>query len=272
MTGTPAARLRLATGNAASGRRLGRTYDVGPWARAAATLEVDVLAVQEVDHRLPRSGYEDQTARIAAALAERPWGDGAAPGWTYRFAPAVLGTPGSRRTMRPATAEPGSDRLRSDLEAAGGYGVALVTRLPVLEWHELRMAPSRLPAPVPDEQRAALAAVLHTRAGPLTVVTTHLSFVPPRARRQLAELLDWAAALPRPLVLMGDLNLPAPLPERVSGWQPGPRSATFPAAAPVVQLDHVLLDPGRSARWTDGRAVRLTGSDHLALALDVLLG
>lgn len=272
-------RLRLATGNAASGRRLGRTYEIDPWARAAAALQADVLAVQEVDHLLPRSGHQDQTSRIAAALTTQGQeGDRSRSGtpWTARFAPAVLGTPGSHRTMRPTTAAPASRTLASELEASGGYGVALLSRHPVEEWHELRMAPSKVPMPVPDEQRAAVAAVLRTPTGRLTVVTTHLSFVPLRARAQLKELLTWARPLPRPLVLMGDLNLPAPAPERISGWTPGLRAATFPAAAPLVQLDHVLLDPGdasvgSTARLMDASTVRLPGTDHLAVRADLLL-
>lgn len=252
-------RLRLATGNAASGRRLGRPYDLSGWAAAVADLDVDVLAVQEVDDRLPRSGHVSQTGQVLAAL------ESGGTAWTARFVPAVLGTPGSHRTMRPATGD--------DPEGAGGYGVALLSRLPVEEWRELRMSPSRLPMPVPDEQRVAVAALLRTPVGPVSVVTTHLSFVPPRARAQLKELAAWAHVLPRPLVLLGDLNLPAPVPQRLTGWSPGVRAATFPAARPLVQLDHVLLDPGDSpARLEGGRSPRLAGSDHRGLQVELVSG
>lgn len=273
--------LRLGTGNAASGRRPGGVWDLGPWAAAAATLAVDVLAVQELDRGLPRSGGADQAAQVAAALQAV---DGGAP-WSVRFAPAVLGTPGSHRTMRPAPgpAEGGvadgaaADGAAGDGEAGsepeGAYGVALLSRHRVVSWHELRMAPSTARMPVPDEQRVALAAVVDAPAGPVTVVTTHLSFVPRRAAAQLRELVAWTAALPRPLVLLGDLNLPAPLPGRLSGWAAGPRGATFPAARPMLQLDHVLLDPGRlPGRLAGGRTQRLAGSDHLAVRADLLLG
>jgi endonuclease/exonuclease/phosphatase family metal-dependent hydrolase len=250
--------LRLATGNAHSGRgSLGHSPDISVWARSAAELAVDVLAVQEVDHLLGRSGRVDQTAEIAAACAD------GGPSWSARFGAAVHGTPGSRHTMRPAS---------STLVHEPSYGIALLSRHPVRAWHELRMAPARYVVPVPDEQRVALAAELVTPGGALTVVATHLSFAPPRAAAQLRELVAWAADLPRPLVLLGDLNLPGRLPARLTGWAPGVSAATYPSRRPVVQLDHVLLDPGGSgARLREGRAVALGRSDHLGIRADLVL-
>ena len=106
--------LRLASANAASGRAgLGSARDLAGWAASAAALEVDVLAVQEVDHLLGRSGRVDQTAVIAAVCA------GGGPAWSARFAAAVHGTPGRADTMRPAPAT---------LPDEPSYGIALLTR------------------------------------------------------------------------------------------------------------------------------------------------
>lgn len=256
----------VATANAASGldRRTGRV-DIAGWAEAVAGLDADVLAVQEVDHLLPRTGRTDQTAVVAGRV-----------GGAGRFAAAVHGEPGSRRTMRPALATRPEEP---------SYGVALVTRRPVLAWHELRMAPSRavLPVPlppgaprrllvVPDEQRVALAAVVEVGAGRVTALSTHLSFAPWHAARQLRELVRWARDLPRPLLLLGDLNLPGRLPGRLTGWHEAVREATYPATTPRAQLDHVLLDPGvTGARFVGAATACLAGADHRAVRAELSL-
>ncbi|WP_162599771.1 endonuclease/exonuclease/phosphatase family protein [Nocardioides solisilvae] len=267
--------LALATGNAASGRdgRPGApsTPDLTDWAADAATLAVDVVAAQEVDHLLPRSGGVDQTALLREALS------GGGDAWHSRFAAAVHGTPGDITTMRSAPAT----RL-----AEPSYGVALLSRHPVTEWHELRMAPSAVKVPVPrpswtdeplvvvpDEQRVALAARVEAPGGAVTVVTTHLSFVPWRAAGQLRELVAWARGLPRPLVLAGDLNLPAPVVERLvrgAGLRRVPTGPTYPARRPVGRLDHVLVDG--LVPVGEASLHRLAASDHLAVVVALRRG
>jgi endonuclease/exonuclease/phosphatase family metal-dependent hydrolase len=261
--------VRVVTANAAGGRdRRGRA---GPeqwvtWCRSAGALGADVLAVQEVDHLLPRSGRHDQTAVLAAEL-----GGSGAP-WHARFAAAVHGIPGSRDSFRPASPGPATEP---------SYGVALLSRHPVRRWRELRLAPSRcrLPVPlppgsrrrllwVPDEPRVAVAAVVAAPGGDLTVVATHLSFAPWHARRQLREVVAWCADLPRPLVLAGDLNLPRSVAHRVTGWAPALRAATFPAHRPRWQPDHLLLD---GLRAEDAATSPVGDSDHLAVSCTVRL-
>ena len=250
---------RVATANLASGRDR-RTFRPA-FERLLAdldTLRIDLLGVQEVDDRLPRSGGIDQAAAVAEALR----GDG--PAWHWHFCAAVHGTPGRRTTMRPA---------EGSTPHAPGYGIALLSRHPVLAWHELRMAPARLAVPVPDEQRVALAAVVRTPQGLATAITTHLSFVPTRAAEQLRELVRWADALPRPRVLLGDLNLPGVVAHRVSGWSPAVRATTYPAARPALQLDHIQTDAGPDGVFVRaGAAVPLGRSDHLALRADLVIG
>ncbi|WP_432491635.1 endonuclease/exonuclease/phosphatase family protein [Kineococcus gypseus] len=264
--------LRLASVNAASGRDLatGRV-DTARLAAAVAALSADVVALQEVDHLLPRSGGEDQSATVARACGVRR------DGW--RFAAAVHGTPGDASTFRPAPATvPGEP----------SYGVALLSRLPVLEWRELRLdaGAGRLPLLlppgagrrlrwIPDEQRAVVAAVVDARAPgargsrPVSVLGTHLSFSPLRAVGQLRELKRWAADLPRPLVLLGDLNLPPGVVGRVLPWRPLVAGATFPSPAPRVQLDHALADGLGAAATARGRVERVGGSDHRAVVVDL---
>lgn len=255
--------LRVATANAASGRGAGGRPALDAWAEDAARLELDVLAVQEVDYLLPRSGTVDQASVLAAACAR-----GCSP-WTVRFAAAVLGTPGPERGFGPAAGGEHDAGTPS-------YGVAILSRHPVRAWSEMRMNPSRASLPVPnpaggllwapDEHRVALAAVVAAPGGDVTVVGTHLSFVPNRAASQLRQLRRWVRELPRPLVLLGDLNLPGVLPAALTSWKPLVRAPTFPCGGPRLQLDHILLDPGDSgATGESSGAHALGGSDHLAL-------
>jgi endonuclease/exonuclease/phosphatase family metal-dependent hydrolase len=103
----------------------------------------------------------------------------------------------------------------------------------------------------------------------------HLSFVPGYNVRQLRELRTWLAGMPRPLVLLGDLNLPGRIPARVTRWTQLARAATYPSYGPRVQFDHVLADgltAAEAARAAPtARAVRLGVSDHCALVVDLSL-
>lgn len=210
---------------------------------AVERLDADVLGLQEVDRAQPRSHGLDLTAIAADAM-------GAAHA---RFTPALIGTPGSG--WRPAT-------LDSD-PAAPAYGVALLSRLPVRRWHTVRLPalPVRKPR---DEPRVAVGADL----GDLNVFTTHLSFLPPWNRVQLVRLLMSLRQVPGPQVLTGDLNIAGALPWVLREWRPLVDEVTFPAAAPRLQLDHVLV-----RRFSPGvrsvEVVELPLSDHRAVVVDL---
>jgi endonuclease/exonuclease/phosphatase family metal-dependent hydrolase len=253
--------VRLATFNLLSGRSLTdggiRAADL---TAAAAELDADVVGLQEVDRAQDRSAGVDQTALVADALGA---------GWS-RFVPALDGTPGAAWSAS-----------RTDDGAASlgpSYGVGLVSRLPVLSWRVRRFGPAPFGMPlyvpgnrglthVPDEPRLALAAVVEGPAGPFTVLTAHLSFVPGWNVRQLRAVVRWAASLPGPRLLVGDFNLPGAVPRLVSGWTQLARVPTYPSWQPRVQLDHALAD--RPVTVGDATARRLAVSDHCALVVDV---
>lgn len=267
--------LRFGTFNLLSGRSVDDGLIVPDRLhRAVAALDVDVLAVQEVDRGQVRSDGADQLAAAAVALR-------AVAG---AFAPTLHGVPGPGRAWRVAEGDP---TVWTPEGAGGGepgpsYGVGLVSRWPVLAWRVRRFAAARgvlplaVPGPdggrprllvVPEEPRVALAAVVRTPAGPVTVVSTHLSFVPFTAARQLRAVARWATAMPGPRLLLGDLNLPGPLPARLTGWARLARLATFPSPAPRLQLDHALGDG-----WPDGLVAEAAAppaplSDHRPLLL-----
>jgi endonuclease/exonuclease/phosphatase family metal-dependent hydrolase len=255
--------VRLATFNLLHGRSLtdGKVH-ADRVATAVADLDADVLGLQEVDRAQPRSGLLDLTAIAADALG--------AP--THRFAAAVVGTPGE--TWQP---------WRSDDDNARPlYGIALVSRLPVLRWQitQLPGAPIRSPiwAPGPggglmllkDEPRVLLAAVLDAPTGPMTVATTHLSFVPGWNIRQLRAAVRALRHLPAPRILLGDLNMPAGPVRAFTGWRALARRATYPSPAPKAQLDHIVADPHGAALLGPVVQVRTPAvgvSDHRPLVV-----
>jgi endonuclease/exonuclease/phosphatase family metal-dependent hydrolase len=249
--------VRLATFNVLHGRSIDDgLVDPDRYAAAIAALDADVVGLQEVDHDQPRSGHLDLTTLAADALGATH----------HRFAAAVVGTPGE--AFRPA----GPPVKAGEPQ----YGIALISRLPVRRWlvHRLPAAPTRSPVPVggrvimlPDEPRVLLAAVLDGPDGPLTVATTHLSFVPGWNVRQLRRCVRAMRALPGPRVLLGDLNLPAAVARVVSGWQVAARAPTYPAPAPKIQLDHVLVDFPATIERVDTPPTRI--SDHRPLTVDL---
>jgi endonuclease/exonuclease/phosphatase family metal-dependent hydrolase len=254
--------VRVATFNLLSGRGVpDGLVRVDDLRAAAQALDADVVGLQEVDRGQDRSGGIDQAACVAEALGA-PWS---------RFVPAVDGTPGGGWTA--STADDGA-------EVEGpSYGVALVSRLPVLLWRVRRFGPAPVGLPlmvpgrrglnvVPDEPRVALAAVVEGPAGPFTVVTAHLSFVPGWNVRQLRAVSRWATSFPGPRLLVGDLNLPGSLPRRVTGWTQLARVPTYPSWRPRVQFDHVLAERHGSV-GCDARALQLPVSDHRALVVDL---
>lgn len=234
---------------------------------ACASLGADILAMQEVDRHQARSGGVDQTAAVAEATG--------APAW--RFEPALVGEPGG--TWRAATdADHGGD------SGGGGepaYGVGLISKLPVRSWEVVRLPAAKVRAPVavpggrgrfillPDEPRVALAAEVEAPWGPLLVATTHLSFVPGWNVVQLRRVTRALAGRRLPAVLLGDLNMPAGLPARATGWRALARVRTFPAAKPSMQLDHAL-GHGLLPRVGAVSAPELALSDHRALLVDLL--
>lgn len=234
--------------------------------RAVHDLRPDILGLQEVDRCQPRSSHLHLAEIAAEAMGADDW----------RFVPAMTGTPGT--SWRP---------VRGDIGVAAGpgtvdpaYGVALLSRLPVTSWEVVRLPEvpaARAPILIPgrrkplllkDEPRVGVIAVVDAPFGPLTVATTHLSFLPGWGAAQLWRLAARLHRLPRPQILLGDLNMPSVARRLLPTWRSLGDAPTFPAPAPRVQLDHVL---GRGPMPPVRRvgAPRLGLSDHRALVVDL---
>jgi endonuclease/exonuclease/phosphatase family metal-dependent hydrolase len=259
--------LSIATFNMLHGRSLDHLQvQEADLRAAAAAIDADVLGLQEVDRLQDRSSFLDQTAVVADALGAAHW----------RFVPALHGTPGRSTAWTTATEDDGA------LTEGPTYGVALVSRLPVQEWHVRRFGPAPVAMPlmvpgvkgltrIPDEPRVALAAVVDGPRGPMRGGSAHLSVGPGWKVAELRGVTRWALALPGPRLLVGDFNLPGAVSRVASGWVQLARVATYPSYRPRVQFDHVFAHEIAASAVRDVQVLRLPVSDHCALRVDLAL-
>ena len=162
---------------------------------------------------------------------------------------------------------------RIEVPRADHFGIALFARRPILGQRLLDL-----------DGTPAIDAEIDAASGVVRVVAVHL--VPPMSqhaaaqqRRQRTQLARHVATGPRPLIVIGDLNMtpyspnfaellaPADLHDALTGY--GPR-ITWPTFLPLlgIPIDHCLL----STDW-DSIAYRRQpayGSDHFAIAVDLI--
>jgi endonuclease/exonuclease/phosphatase family metal-dependent hydrolase len=161
----------------------------------------------------------------------------------------------------------GPTLLRPD----GHYGNALLTRLPLLEARRVDLSVAG------REPRGALAAVLQSAGGPVTVIATHLGLSPGERRRQMRRLLALVRRSAKPVVLLGDLNewflwgRPLRWLRRHFGRTPAP--ATWPARWPLLALDRLWVEPARMLERVEvlRTAPARGASDHLPLRATLAL-
>jgi endonuclease/exonuclease/phosphatase family metal-dependent hydrolase len=246
--------------------------------RAIQSLDSDLFALQEVDHFLPRSQSRPQMRDIAESIGARDWAMG----------PSVIGTPGEswrkKHEHEPEIISSASSHSELMHEC---YGIGIVSKIPVLSWHRLNLgnSPLGLPLIVPgdesgkgrprfiyvkDEPRLALAAVLENG---LTVVNTHLSFVPGFNLSQLRRVKRWALSIAESTgtraVVVGDLNLPKNLPIVASQWQSLVTQNTYPSWGGKIQFDYIL-SPDLAFGEYSVRNFAPTGvSDHLPIGVEI---
>jgi endonuclease/exonuclease/phosphatase family metal-dependent hydrolase len=224
-----------------------RRLDVGRAAAVIAQRQPDIVALQELDVRRPRTGLVDQAHAIAQRLGMHFHFNAALAVEEERYGDAIL-TAAPHRVIK-AGPLPGLPSLRA-LEPRGAL------------WLELEL----------DGRR-------------LQVLNTHLGLVPHEQRAQALALTggDWAGARKPsdpPLILVGDFNatphaqayrtLAARFVDaRRQAPGPGP-TPTFPSRLPMLAIDHVFLDgPVRATRaeTLSGPLARVA-SDHLPLVVD----
>lgn len=168
--------------------------------------------------------------------------------------------------LSPSFVHPRPEITRDPLLAAGTWGIALISRLPVRSVREVELG--RL-GRVDLARRMALVAEVEIGSTLVTVSVIHLSFVPPNATAQLFRLRRHLPA-GRPTVVAGDCNLWGPVAAGVVGLRRAVRGRTYPAHRPHSQLDHVLLSGHIEA--VAGGVLPAAGSDHLPLQARLHVG
>ena len=247
--------------------------------RGIAALATDVIAVQEIDFNLPRSGGVNQIAEVANAMGATDWA----------FAPSIIGTPGEKwRKLNGGDARLITNDANQIL--SGSYGIGIASKIKVLKWHllELGNSPIGMPLVVPtesetssrpkiraiyvhDEPRLAIAATLENG---FTVFNTHLSFVPGVNFAQLKKLKKWAQEISEETntkaLLMGDLNLPKNLPIAFSKWNSLVTQNTYPSWGAKVQFDYILTSQLTSDDYQPLSFSPSGVSDHLPIGIEIL--
>jgi endonuclease/exonuclease/phosphatase family metal-dependent hydrolase len=246
-----------------------------PAVDAAALLEAeilnlksDVIGVQEVDYFLERSGNHNQVGNIATVMGAADWA----------FAPSLFGNP-DEKWRKPENTDLKIVTNKSQ-EGEAGYGIGMVSQLPVKSWHrlDLKGAPFGVFMMFPvdgklkrfyvrDHPRSALAAQLENG---WLIINTHLSFVPFFNYRQLVHIKRWTRTLgvdPKNILFMGDMNIP--IRKVVAGlkWNSLATGKTFPSWLPKVEIDY-MLSPTLTA--SDVKQINYSHkgmSDHLPLQI-----
>ncbi|MCB9645994.1 MAG: endonuclease/exonuclease/phosphatase family protein [Deltaproteobacteria bacterium] len=196
----------------------------------------DVLALQEVDRGVPRSGGAHQ----ARVMAERL-------GMSFAFA--------------------GTLRVEG-----GDYGIALLSRWPLLQVarHDLVVPYTSEPRAVIEARVQGPTGPLHVLATHADFLPWSAAAHGRALARRAAPLSG------QRLVVMGDLNagpgmagpramVQAGLHDAVGGFDDGP---TF-VDPPRLRVDYILLDPPLAAGLQGGRRIMEVMSDHYPVVADV---
>jgi endonuclease/exonuclease/phosphatase family metal-dependent hydrolase len=189
-------------------------FDLDRLAGEIRRTRADVIGLQEVDrHYGERSEWTDEPAELARRLNMHV---------VY----------GANLDLEPPSA--GQPRRQ--------YGTAILSRYPIVEWHN-QLLPKGNPA---EEQRGLLSAVLDVHGLEVRAMTTHLQHDNADSRLLQAEVVAREVARSRePVVLTGDLNATPEAPEITTitaHLRDGGHEVTYPADVPTARIDYVLTD------------------------------
>jgi endonuclease/exonuclease/phosphatase family metal-dependent hydrolase len=223
-----------------------RRLDVARIADVLATLEPDIIALQELDVRRARTNHVDQAHEIAARLQ-----------MAVHFHPAF--------------------KVEEEL-----YGDAILTRYPET-LIQVGPLPGH-PRIAQLEPRGALWVEADIDGARVQIINTHLGLVPKEQQVQAGHLAgpSWLEH-PRcqgPRILLGDFNATATsvvyrtLSARLEpARRLAPRrtpTATFPSPLPVLRIDHIFVSPEIVVEeiFAPFDAAWRVASDHLPLVMD----
>ena len=217
-------------------------------------MQPDFLALQEVDNFQSRSGFVNQSKLIAESMQLKHWA----------YLPTLIGTPGEKwRSVKDLNQAIITSENHQSNDVAS-YGIALATNQPIKKLYVKKLGRSLIGMPllipkdngkgvrfiyVKDEPRVALIAELENG---FTIATTHLSFVPGVNIFQLNKISSFLKKLAGISVLIGDLNLPANLPSKLSGFRSVLSQSTYPSWGPKIQFDYIMA---RKSLLKDSRLI-----------------
>jgi len=229
--------IRVMAYNIHHGEGMDSVLDLGRIADLIVEADPDLIAIQEVDSVVDRTGDVDQAKELARLT-----------GMEARF--------GSFMPYQ-----------------GGAYGMAVLSRLPVVGSKNLRL-------PDGDEPRTALAveAELPRTGLRLRFVGIHLYRTEGERLAQAISLEEQLGDERIPTVLAGDFNSrpgSAVMEHLARGWtlvEKGEDSFTFPSYAPDHEIDFFVLRPAQSFEILEQRVLdEPVASDHRPLLMDLVV-
>jgi len=219
-------------------------------ARAIASVDADVVLLQELDYDRARSDHRDQLAEIASRLGY-----------------ASI-----------------SHAVRN--EAGDRFGNGILARVPITLAHVDRLPRRAERGPLGrTEPRGAMWATVRLQGRTVVLVNTHLSVIGVERRTQLRALARklhrLRASRDHPIVLAGDFNtgptakalLPVHEVLRPVVDELGRPLETWSNRAPLRAIDHVFVSTEIAVKraFVVRNAITRTASDHLPLVTDLEL-
>ncbi len=281
MVVAPAQRMRVISWNLLHGQKIPPTNSqdwqteiVGAAKKVADELQPNFIALQEVDYFQSRSNLTNQTKLVAESMHLKYWA----------YLPTLIGTPGEKWRSVKDLKNSIITESSIDKNPKASYGIALATNWPIKKLYVKKLGRSIVGMPllipkddgkgvrfiyVKDEPRVALIAELENG---YTIATTHLSFVPGVNVYQLNKLSSYLKKLPGLALLTGDLNLPANLPSKLSGFKSLISQATYPSWKPKIQFDYIMLRKSELKSVSSIKPIKSTAtgiSDHTPIGVEI---
>jgi len=281
MVVAPAQRMRVISWNLLHGQKIPPTSSqdwqaeiVSAAKKVADELQPNFIALQEVDYFQSRSDLTNQTKLVAQSMQLKYWA----------YLPTLIGTPGEKWRSVKDLKNSIITESSLDKNPKASYGIALATNWPIKKLYVKKLGRSIIGMPllipkdngkgvrfiyVKDEPRVALIAELENG---YTIATTHLSFVPGVNVFQLNKLSSYLKKLPGLALLTGDLNLPANLPSKLSGFKSLISQATYPSWKPKIQFDYIMLRKSELKSISSIKPIKSTAtgiSDHTPIGVEI---
>ena len=235
--------VRILSYNVKHGLGMDEQVDLERIASVIRLLEPDIVTLQEIDSVVARTRFEDQAAVLGELTGMR----------------AVFG---------------GFMEYQE-----GQYGMALLSRYPIVEWENHRLPDGAEPRSV-IVARIELLRPGYGQAPRLVVVGVHLYATAEERYAQASRLIELLSDERSPVVLAGDFNSTPDsdvirLLEAEGGWERPRKSGerlTFPSDVPDREIDFIMFRPADRFVVREHRVVAETeASDHRPVLLELEL-